>query len=174
MKKAINAQKPLTQLIEDEKIPDTQLAVELNYSNSAISRIKVGDRAMSQETAKESMLIHDNAKYIAGITHEFTDGFTPPVLDGTGFDMHRLVLLNQFKNQEKEVYALLQQVDFSKMPSEIDEKNLKDITDVMDGLLTLRFFLENSVIQLQQDYEISIKKRMRALMLHWKMKGWLK
>ncbi|MFD2867584.1 hypothetical protein ACFSY7_03570 [Kurthia populi] len=174
MKKVINAHKPLTQLIEDEKIPNTQLAVELNYSNSAISRIKCGDRAMSQETAKESMLIHDNAKYIAGITHEFTDGFTPPVLDGIGFDMHRLVLLNQFKNQEKEVYALLQQVDFSKMPSEIDEKNLKDITDVMDGLLTLRFFLENSVIQLQQDYEISIKKRMRALMLHWKMKGWLK
>lgn len=174
MKKVINAHKPLTQLIEDEKIPNTQLAVELNYSNSAISRIKVGDRAMSQETAKESMLIHDNAKYIAGITHEFTDGFTSPVLDGAGFDMHRLVLLNQFKNQEKEVYTLLQQVDFSKMPSEVDEKDLKNITNVMDELLTLRFFLENSVIQLQQDYEISIKKRMRTLMLHWKMKGWLK
>jgi len=88
--------------------------------------------------------------------------------------MHRLVLLNQFKNQEKEVYTLLQQVDFSKMPSEVDEKDLKNITNVMDELLTLRFFLENSVIQLQQDYGVSIKKRMRALMLHWKMKGWLK
>lgn len=173
MKKSINAQKALTQLIEDEKIPNTQLAKEWDYSNSAISRIKVGERTMSQQTARKSMEKHDNAKYIAGLTHEFTDGFTPPVLNGNKFDVHRMVLLDQFKKQEKEVYELLQKVDLSKVPSEATKQDLQDVEDVMDALLTLRMFLENSVIQLQQDYRVSIKKRMKALMLHWKMKGWI-
>lgn len=173
MKKSINAQKALTQLIEDEKIPNTQLAKEWDYSNSAISRIKVGERTMSQQTARKSMEKHDNAKYIAGLTHEFTAGFTPPVLNGNKFDVHRMVLLDQFKKQEKEVYELLQKVDLSKVPSEATKQDLQDVEDIMDALLTLRMFLENSVIQLQQDYGVSIKKRMKALMLHWKMKGWI-
>lgn len=173
MKKSINAQKALTQLIEDEKISNTQLARELNYSNSAISRIKIGERTMSQQTARKSMEKHDNAKYIAGLTHEFTDGFTPPVLNGNKFDVHRIVLLNQIKKQEQEVYELLQKVDLSKVPREATKQDLQDIENVMDALLTLRMFLENSVIQFQQDYGVSIKKRMKALMLHWKMKGWI-
>lgn len=173
MKKSANVGNAIKVLEKDEDITNDQLAFDLNLSPQMVSHMKNDRRVMQQDIARESVAMYDNPRYTMGILHEFSDGFAVPMMDGKAVDWHRLSLLAMLKKQFEEALEALKEVDFTKPPQAMEKHERELMVSAFDEILDARLSLENWLIQLQEDYNISIKKRMKAMTPRWKARGWL-
>lgn len=173
MKKSANVGNAIKVLEKDEELTNDQLAFDLNLSPQMVSHMKNDRRVMQQDIARESIAIYDNPRYTMEILHEFSDGFAVPMMDGKAVDWHRLSLLAMLKKQFEEALEALKEVDFTKPPQAMEKHERELMVKAFDEILDARLSLENWLTQLQEDYGISIKKRMKAMTPRWKARGWL-
>src|SRR5690606_21387198 len=123
--------------------------------------------------AHESIDLYDNPSYTMDILYEFSSGFTSPVLRGKNIEQHRLAFSANAKREIEESLEMLQQVCLAKPPSSLDPNEKESVKNLMDEFLEARIHIDNLLMQLQVEYKISIKDRIKGLIPRWKAKGWL-
>ncbi|AMX00443.1 hypothetical protein [Rummeliibacillus stabekisii] len=160
-------------LSKEEELTNEQMSMDLNVSTSLMNQMRNDRRNMQQDIARDSVAMYDNPRYTMEILHEFSDGFAVPMMDGKAVDWHRLSLLAMLKKQFEEALEALKEVDFTKPPQAMEKHERELMVKAFDEILDARLSLENWLTQLQEDYNISIKKRMKAMTPRWKARGWL-
>jgi len=173
LKKSILAGPAIERLLETEDISGEQLAMDLNISSQHGSNIKQGRRNLQADIARESINLYDNPSYTMDILYEFSSGFTSPVLRGKNIDNHRLSFKENAKREIEEGLEMIKRVCLAKPPSMVDHHEREDIQTMMDELIEARIHIDNLLSQLQVEYKISIKDRIKNLIPRWKAKGWL-
>lgn len=173
MKRSANAGKAINRLIEGEGMTGEQIAMDLNISSQLVSHIKKERRTMQADIAKESIAVYDNPEYTMDILYEFSGGMTSPVLRGKNIEQHRLALSAHTKREIVEGLEMIQKVCLAKPPSSLDANEKETVKNLMDELLEARIHIDNLLRQVQVEYKISIKERIKSLIPRWKAKGWL-
>lgn len=173
MKRSANAGKAINRLIEGEGMTGEQIAMDLNISSQLVSHIKKERRTMQADIAKESIALYDNPEYTMDILYAFSDGMTSPVLRGKNIEKHRLASSAYAKREIAEGLETIQKVCLAKPPSMLDANEKESVLTMMDELLDARIHIDNLLMQVQVEYKISIKERIKSLIPRWKAKGWL-
>lgn len=173
LKKSILAGPAIERLLETEDISGEQLAMDLNISSQHGSNIKQGRRNLQADIARESINLYDNPSYTMDILYEFSDGYTSPVLRGKNIEHHRLSFAANAVREVGEGLSMIQNICLAKPPGMLDTNELQEIQNTADELIEARVFLDNLLMQLQVEYKISIKDRIKNLIPRWKAKGWL-
>lgn len=163
----------INRLSESEAVTGEQLAMDLNVSPQLISHIRNERRTMQADIAHESINLYDNPSYTMDILYEFSSGFTSPVLRGKNIDNHRLSFKENAKREIEEGLEMIKRVCLAKPPSMVDNHEREGIQTMMDELIEARIHIDNLLSQLQVEYKISIKDRIKNLIPRWKAKGWL-
>ncbi len=173
IKKSAKVGQAVERLMKSEELDGSQLAFDLNISRQHGSHMKTGRRNMPQDIAQASINIYDNPEYISEIIYEFSNGYTPPVFRGKNLERHRLAIEQMTISEMEEAIMTMRAVCLVKPPQQLDKKELEDVAKLMDEILDARSFIDNLLIQLQNEYNISIKKRIRECIPRWKSRGWL-
>lgn len=173
MKKSAKLGLALERLMQSEKLSGGGLAADLNISRQLGSHMKLNRRNMQQDIAQASIATYDNPEYIADVLHEFSEGYTSPVLRGKYIEQHRLSIEAYTMLELQEVIVKMRETCLAKPPSSLSIEEKQEIKILMEELLDGKVFIDNLLIQLQKDYRISIKECIRGLIPRWKAKGWL-
>jgi hypothetical protein len=173
IKTAANMGDAVARLMESEELNGDQLAFDLNISRQLGSHMKKDRRKMQQDIAKASIQTYDNPEFIHDVLHEFSEGYTSPVLRGKNIEQHRLSIESYTIIELQEAINKMQEVCLAKPPSIISKEEKQEIRNLMEELLDGKVFIDNLLIQLQKDYQISIKDCIRGLMPRWISRGWL-
>lgn len=173
IKTAANMGDAVARLMESEELNGDQLAFDLNISRQLGSHMKKDRRKMQQDIAKASIQTYDNPEFIHDVLHEFSEGYTSPVLRGKNIEQHRLSIESYTIIELQEAINKMQEVCLAKPPSIISKEEKQEIRNLMEELLDGKVFIDNLLIQLQKDYRISIKDCIRGLMPRWISRGWL-
>lgn len=173
IKTAANMGDAVARLMESEELNGDQLAFDLNISRQLGSHMKKDRRKMQQDIAKASIQTYDNPEFIHDVLHEFSEGYTSPVLRGKNIEQHRLSIESYTIIELQEAIDKMQEVCLAKPPSIISKEEKQEIRNLMEELLDGKVFIDNLLIQLQKDYRISIKDCIRGLMPRWISRGWL-
>lgn len=173
IKKSVFAGPALERLLTSSHISGEQLAADLNISTQHGSNIKNGRRTMQADIAKESMQLYDNPTYTMDILYEFSDGFTSPVLRGKNIEPHRLSFKDNAIREIEEALVIIKGGCLTKPPNALDENERENIKSLMDELIESRILTDNLLMQLQVEYNISVKARIKGMVPRWKAKGWL-
>lgn len=160
-------------LMESEGVTSTQLSLDLYFSRSMVNHIKNDTRNMPAEVARESILLYDSPEYIMDILHTFSDGFTSPVLRGRNIEQHRLVIAAHVKREIRDALLLIEESGLEKPIGQLSTEEKEAVALLMNKLLDMRLHNDNFLKQLQVEYKLSIKQRIKAMMPRWKALGWL-
>ena len=171
--KSADASKALQNFLDNEKLTNEQLAMELNVSPSMISHLKNGRRPMQQDIAQASINMFENSEYMADLMRAFTSGLTTPVLRGKNIERHRMALAANAVKEMLEAIEAVKKMVLVKPPGTLDKNELQEIETIYDEMLEATIFSENFLMQLENDYGISRKKRVRINEPRWKARGWL-
>ncbi|OHX52046.1 hypothetical protein [Planococcus faecalis] len=68
---------------------------------------------------------------------------------------------------------MIKKVCLAKPPSTLDAYEKESVLTMMDELLDARIHIDNLLMQVQIEYKVSIKERIKSLIPRWKAKGWL-
>jgi len=173
LKDSVYAGHAIDVLQEEENLSGVEVANALNISPQLLSNIKNGHRRLHKDIAKASLDTYDCPIYTMEILHEFSGGYTPPVLKGKAIEWHRLAL-EEFAIQEtKEAIRILDEVSLIKPPGETTNQEKERIGQVIDELLDAVAAINNLNAILSIEYGISIKDRYKKRLPEWKAKGWI-
>lgn len=150
-----------------------QLALKLNISPQHGSNIKNNRRTMQADIAQESIALYDNPEYTMDLLYTFSDGMTSPVLRGKNIEQHRLAFRDNASREIEEGLEMVKKVCMAKPPSALDANEKESVKTMMDELLDARVHIDNLLMQVQNEYKISIKERIKAMIPQWKAKGWI-
>lgn len=173
IKRSANVGNSINRLLESEGISGEQVALDLNVSPQLISHMKKDRRTMQADIAQESIAMYDNPSYTMDILYEFSGGLTSPVLNGKNIEQHRLAISANAKREIEEGLEMVKKVCLAKPPSSIDANEKESVKNMMDELLEAKIHIDNLLMQVQIEYKISIKDRIKGLIPRWKAKGWL-
>lgn len=165
--------KAINRLVGTEKLSGEQMAMNLNVSPQLVSHMKNDRRTMQADIAHDSIAIHDNPEYNMDILWEFSSQYTSPVLRGKFMEQHRMAIAANAKREIEEALEMIKSVCLAKPPSTLDKNEREGIKNKMDDLIEARIHIDNLLKQLQVEYKISIKERIKALIPRWKAKGWM-
>lgn len=163
----------ISNMLDQENKMVQQMALDLNVSQQLGSHLKNNRRKLRQEDAESMIRMYDNPEYAFDILFEFSSGFTSPVLRGKNIDKHRLAVEECTQREMLEALECMKKVSLVKPPSLIDENERCEITSLVDELLEARIFLDNLLIQMQNEYGVSIKERIKNAMPRMRSKGWI-
>lgn len=173
IRRSANTGKAINRLIEGEGITGEQIAMDLNVSSQLVSHMKKERRTMQADIAKDSIALYDNPEYTMDILYEFSDGMTSPVLRGKNIEHHRLAFSAHAKREIEESLEMIKKVCLAKPPNSLDCIEKESVKNLMDELLDARIHIDNLLMQVQIEYKLSIKERVKSLIPRWKAKGWL-
>lgn len=149
-------------LQEQEELNQEQLAFDLNVSPGMISHYKNNRRPMHQEVAEQSIKIYDNPHYRMELVHEFSDGITPPRLNGTALIQSHLAFKERLKKEVREVFALLKldkTIEILTTPLEAcTAADLEEIDRLIKELDDMEIYTANLKASLLTEYKRSQKK----------------
>ncbi|QOV10910.1 hypothetical protein [Viridibacillus arvi] len=171
--KSADASKALQNLIENENLTNEQLAIDFNLSPQMVSHLKNGRRPMQRDIAQTSIQAHENSEYMADLMRAFTSGLTTPVLRGKNIERHRMSLAANAVKEMLEAIESVKKMVLVKPPGTLDKDELQEVENIYDEMLEATIFSENFLMQLENDYGISRKKRVRINEPRWKARGWL-
>ncbi|MGE7922342.1 hypothetical protein ACQKND_04040 [Viridibacillus arvi] len=171
--KSADASKALQNLIENENLTNEQLAKDFNLSPSMVSHLKNGRRPMQRDIAQDSIRVYENSEYMADLMRAFTSGLTTPVLRGKNIERHRMSLAANAVKEMLEAVEAVKKMVLVKPPGTLDKDELQEVENIYDEMLEATIFSENFLMQLENDYGISRKKRVRINEPRWKARGWL-
>ncbi|AQU79760.1 hypothetical protein AJGP001_10995 [Planococcus faecalis] len=173
MKRSAKVGSALNRLLEGGEETGERIALDLNVSPQLISHIKNDRRTMQSDIAKESITLYDNPEYTMDILYEFSGGMTSPVLRGKNIEQHRLAFKANAAREIEEGLEMIKKVCLAKPPSTLDAYEKESVLTMMDELLDARIHIDNLLMQVQIEYKVSIKERIKSLIPRWKAKGWL-
>lgn len=173
IQRSANAGEPLERLLISENAHQEQLSFDLSLSTQMISHMKTNRRKMQQDIAKESIRLYDNPEYIMDILHSFSNGFTSPVMRGKNIEQHRLALRHTTAKEMRNVLLMMEEAGLEKNIESLSTVERERIADLMDALLNSRLHSDNLLKQLQVEYRISLKARIKDLLIKWKAVGWI-
>lgn len=165
--------KAINRLIESDETNGDQMAMNLNVSPQLVSHMKTGRRTMQADIAQDSIAIHDNPEHSMDLLWEFSSYFTSPVLRGKFIEQHRLAIEANAKREIEEALEMIKNICLAKPPSMLDANEKEGVRGMMDELIEARVHIDNLLKQMQVEYKISVKERIKALIPRWKAKGWL-
>lgn len=171
--KSADASKALQNLIENENLTNEQLALDINLSPQMVSHLKNGRRRMQRDIAQASIQAFENSEYTADLMRAFTSGLTTPVLRGKNIERHRMSLAANAVKEMLEAIEAVKKMVLVKPPGTLDKDELLEVENIYDEMLEATIFSENFLMQLENDYGISRKKRVRINEPSWKARGWL-
>ena len=173
IKRSANAGEPLERLLVSENAQHEQLAFDLNLSSQMVSHMKTNRRKMQQDIAKESIRLYDNPEYIMDILHSFSDGFTSPVMRGKQVEQHRLALRHTTAKEMRNVLNMMESAGLEKNIESLSTVEREQIAIFMDDLVDRRLLSDNLLKQLQVEYRLSLKARIKDVLIKWKALGWI-
>ena len=173
IQRSANAGEPLERLLISENAQHEQLAWDLHISPQMISHMKTNRRKMQQDIAKESIRLYDNPEYIMDILHEFSHGFTSPVMRGKNIEQHRLALRHTTAKEMRNVLLMMEEAGLEKNIESLSTVERERIANLMDALLHSRLHSDNLLKQLQVEYRMSLKMRIKDVLIKWKALGWI-
>jgi transcriptional regulator with XRE-family HTH domain len=173
IKKSVFAGPAVERLLASNDLSGEQLAMDLNISSQHGSNIKNNRRTMQADIAQESITLYDNPEYTMDILYEFSGGLTSPVLRGKNIEQHRLAFSANAERELTEGLEMIKKICLAKPPSSLDSSERENVKNLMDELLDARIHIDNLLMQIQVEYKLSIKERIKSLLPQWKMKGWL-
>lgn len=173
IKKSVLAGGAVERLLATSEMSGEQLAVDLNISAQHGSNIKTGRRTMQSDLAQDSIAMYDNPEYSMDILWEFSSHFTSPVLRGKSMEQHRLAIEANTKREIERALEMIQKICLAKPPEVLDDLEREGVISMMDELIEARVHIDNLLKQLQVEYKISIKDRIKSLIPRWIAKGWL-
>jgi len=173
LEKSADASKALQNLIENENVTNEQLAIDFKLSPQMVSHLKNGRRPMQRDIAQASIQAFENSEYTADLMRAFTSGLTTPVLRGKNIERHRMSLAANAVKEMLEAIEAVKKMVLVKPPGTLDKDELQEVETIYDEMLEATIFSENFLMQLENDYGISRKKRVRINEPRWKARGWL-
>ncbi|KAA6450998.1 helix-turn-helix transcriptional regulator [Bacillus swezeyi] len=163
----------LSHLLEAEDMTNGQLALDLNVSESMVSKMKNGTRKMPWDVAETSLKKFDQPFYAMGIMNMFSDGCSPPVFTGESVERHRLAFEEIMVTQATEAVQTLNDVSFVKNPKLISLDERERVKGAIKELLDVEAWAKNLAALLAKEYNISLKECYKKATITWKAKGWL-
>lgn len=174
IKKSADVGTAVTNLLEEEGMTNEQMAMDLNVSKQMVSHYKHNRRPMQQDIARQSIRVYsDSPEYLGELLYEFSDGYTSPVLKGPAIERHRLAIEANAEREIKEALQKIEEVCLAKPPGVTTAEERESIEKLMDELVEARAFIDNLVMMLEKEYNISIMKRIKRLIPRWKARGWM-
>ncbi|MGE7621732.1 hypothetical protein ACQKMD_01395 [Viridibacillus sp. NPDC096237] len=173
LEKSADASKAIQNLIENENVTNEQLAIDFKLSPQMVSHLKNGRRLMQNDIAQASIQAYENSEYRTDLINAFTGGLTTPVLRGKNIERHRLSLAANTVKEMQEATEAAKNLVLVKPPGEVDKNERQEVDVIYDEMLEAVMFGENLLMQLENDYGISRKKRIRLNEPRWKARGWL-
>ncbi|RAZ73603.1 helix-turn-helix domain-containing protein [Planococcus halotolerans] len=173
LKKSALAGPALERLIAASGMSGEEIAEKLNISPQHGSNIKNSRRNMQADIARESLNCFDNPAYSMDILYEFSGGYTSPVLRGKNIEDHRLAFWVNAKQEIAEGLEKLEVTSLAKPPSEMTALEMDGVIAMIDELIESKVHIDNFLMRVQVEYEVSIKDRLKSLKPRWKAKGWL-
>lgn len=173
LKDSVYAASAIETLQKEEGLEGVQIAMDLNVSPQLVSNIKHGHRKLQKDIAKTSLATYDCPDYAMELLYEFSEGFTAPVLRGKAIEQHRLAFKEFLRNEAKEAFEKLKEVNLMKSPSNADKEDVEQIKGLIAELDDTEIAIANFKRILAKEYCISLKelKKQRAATL--KAKGWI-
>ncbi|WP_338749856.1 XRE family transcriptional regulator [Bacillus sp. FJAT-52991] len=174
IKKSADVGRAVTNLLEEEGMTNGQMAFDLNVSTQLVSHYKHDRRPMQQDVGKQAIQIYnDNPEFVGDLLHEFSGGYTSPVFRGKAIERHRLAVEANAEREIKEALQKIEEVCLAKPPAVTTAEEKESIESMMDELVEARAFIDNLIMMLEKEYNISIMQRIKRLIPKWKSKGWL-
>lgn len=173
LKRSAYVGETLGRLIEEEGASRDQLAFDFSVSKPTITSIKANKRTMAADVAQESIRLYDNPEYIMDILHTFSNGFTSPVMRGKQIEQHRLALRHTTAREMRNVLNMLEDAGLEKNIESLSTVERERIASLMDALLDSRLHSDNLLKQMQVEYRMSLKGRIKDLLVKWKAVGWI-
>lgn len=147
-------------------------ASELHVSKPLVSHLENNRRSMTDDLAKQSVAVFDDAQYGFEIARETArDYITPLTTGGKAVEWHRLALEEVFKREAIEAINRFDEVSLVKPPEFVDEYEKSQIAEGMKELLDVQATMDSFLVRLEQEYGIPIKECMKSRMPVWKAEG---
>ena len=173
IQRSANAGEPLERLLISENAQHEQLAFDLNLSAQMVSHMKTNRRKMQQDIAKESIRLYDNPEYIMDILHSFSDGFTSPVMRGKHIEHHRLASAAHVKREAHTMLLLIEESQLEKPVNTLSTEEREAINQLVDAVIVSRIHHDNLLKQLQVEYRVSVKERLKGIVRRFMAVGWI-
>ncbi|UIN45104.1 XRE family transcriptional regulator [Bacillus licheniformis] len=165
--------KTLVHLLEAENMTNRQLALDLNVSESMVSKMRNGARKMPWDVAETSLKKFDQPFFAMGIMHHFSDGCAPPVFSGDSVERHRLAFEEIMVNEAQEIVKTLHEVSFVKNPKIVTAEEKERVIEAIKELLDVEAWAKNLAALLCKEYRISLKECYRKRQITWRARGWM-
>lgn len=174
LKASVVAAEAIGTLLETEpNMTLKDLAADLFISTAQASHLNTGRRKMDQETAKRALEVYDHYGFTMQLLHPFSDGSTSPVFDGPEWEVHR----NTAKlNTLKEMMDVIKNYEPSclrTIPHRMTEEQAENVRQMFREYIEARTFIDNFLIVLEQEYNLSVKQETDLLTRKWIKRGWL-
>lgn len=173
IKDSANVGGALERLMESEQATSLQLSWDFNLSRSMINHIKNDIRKMPADVARESIRLYDNPEYIMDIVYEFSDGYTSPVLRGANIEHHRLASAAHVKREAHTMLLLIEESQLEKPVNTLSTEEKEAINQLVDAVIVSRIHHDNLLKQLQVEYRVSVKERLKGIVRRFMAVGWI-
>ena len=150
--------------MESEQATSLQLSFDFNLSRSMVNHIKNDIRKMPAD---------DNPEYIMDIVYEFSDGYTSPVLRGKHIEHHRLASAAHVKREVHTMLLLIEESGLEKPVSGLSTEEREAINQLVDAVIVSRILHDNLLKQLQVEYRVSVKERLKGIVKRFMAVGWI-
>ncbi|MBC2148133.1 hypothetical protein [Listeria booriae] len=172
LKKSVDATEAMKFI---KHIPQKQLAGIMQTSRANVSHFGTGKRNMQQDIAREAMKHIENGGFMLELLHQFSDGVTTPLLDGTAIDTHRLSLLAMFESEAEELEEVQHRLTLTlaKKPDQLDHEEKEQIRQFMNELVDVCTVANNALFNLAHVYNLSVKCLMSERKAQFKKYHWI-
>lgn len=148
-------------------------AHEMHISKQLVSHLENGRRNMTEDLAKHSISILNDAQYGYEMAHETAkDYITPLATANKAIEWHRMALAETFKKEAAEAIEHFNNVSLAKHPDFITEEEITEIITGVKELLDVQTTINSFLARMEQVYPISVKDCMKKRMPEWKARGW--
>ncbi|MBC1307940.1 hypothetical protein [Listeria booriae] len=156
-------------------IPQKQLADMMHTSRANVSHLATGKRSMQQDIAEQALKTIENGNFAVALLHQFSDGVTAPLLNGTAIDQHRLAFLAMFENETEELAEVQRRLTLTlaKNPEQLDQAEKEQIQQFMNELIDVCTVANNTLFNLAHVYNLSVKRLMNDRKAEFKKFNWI-
>ncbi|MEN2765799.1 hypothetical protein [Ornithinibacillus xuwenensis] len=161
--------KAIKGLMERTRLTGEQMAMDLYTSSSNISAMKHSKRNMQRDLAKRSLEVYEDATYNMEITHEFSNGYTAPVISGDAIDRsNHLAVMVAARKEIDEVEEVMQLERFLRNPNLATNQERESAMKVYKESKEAADILYNLCARLSEAYDFSPREMNNQVLKKWK------
>jgi hypothetical protein len=166
----------LETLQDKEELFGDYIAETLGVSNSMYSAMKNNKRPMSFLVGKKAISEYGDTSPKAAmmLTRIFTDGQTPPVIDGDALDIdNHLAMIAKTKEEIMDIQDAIVIKDLLRDPLKATDREKESVWRLVLELMEADIWVENLAATLIEKYQFSRKEAIDAVIRKMKSEGTL-